>query len=429
MRSSRITFIAAAAVGALFLSGCGDDGSSGGSGGGGGDKDITWWVMKGTNPDSTAFYDQVKSAYKSKTGGTLTIQEVEWADAHDRLVRSFAGGGGPDVAEIGTTWTPEFAQAGGLADLTDKISASGLNKDLLPALKDSATYDGKQFGVGWYAGTRAIVYRKDLFDKHGLKPPQNWQELQTLVTTLKTKEPKLAPMPIAGASPYAAAPFIWANGGDFAKDSGGTWTGTLDSKQARDGLAFYTDLATKHGSSTTGAATWKETQLLDSFSQGKAAMVIQGNWTPKTALEKNPDLKGKMGAFAIPGKDGGMAPTFLGGSNLAALKTSKKQDSAWALIQLLTTGDLATKWAEQTNFFPSTTSGMKKFTTSTDPLVKPFADAMMKVGKNVPNAPAWGAVEGDKTIPTMLQSVLTGTSVDAATTKASQAITATLGKD
>lgn len=429
MRSSRITFIAAAAAGALVLSGCGDDGSSGGSGGGGGDKDITWWVMKGTNPDSTAFYDQVKSAYKSKTGGTLTIQEVEWADAHDRLVRSFAGGGGPDVAEIGTTWTPEFAQAGGLADLTDKISSSGLNKDLLPALKDSATYDGKQFGVGWYAGTRAVVYRKDVFDKHGLKPPQNWQELQTLVTTLKTKEPKLAPMPIAGASPYAAAPFIWGAGGDFAKDSGGKWTGTLDSKEARDGLAFYTGLATKHGSSTTGAATWKETQLLDSFSQGKAAMVIQGNWTPKTALEKNPDLKGKMGAFAIPGKDGGMAPTFLGGSNLATLKTSKKQDSAWALIQLLTTGDLATKWAQQTNFFPSTTSGMTKFAQSNDPLVKPFADAMMKVGKNVPNAPAWGAVEGDKTIPTMLQSILTGTSVDAATTKASQAITATLGKD
>lgn len=426
MRRSILSTISAAAAASLVLASCGDDGSGGGSSGGGGDKDITWWVMKGTNPDSSAFYTQVKAAYKKKTGGTLTVQEVEWADAHDRLVRSFAGGGGPDVAEIGTTWTPEFAAAGGLADLTDKISASGLNKDLLPALKDSATYDGKQYGVGWYAGTRGIVYRKDIFAKYNISVPTTWAQLQSVVKTLKAKEPKMLPMPIAGDSSYAAAPFIWGAGGDFATSSGGKWTGTLDSAKAREGLAFYTGLATKEGSSSKGATTWKETQLLDSFTQGKSAMVIQGNWTPKTAVEKSPDLKDKVGAFAVPGKDGGMAPTFLGGSNLAVLKTSKKSEASFALIQLLTTGDLATAWAKQTNFFPSTTTGMKTFTESKDPLVAPFAKAMMNAGKNVPNAPAWGTVEGDKTITTMLQAILNGTSVDDATKTASESITKTL---
>ncbi|YAL82201.1 sugar ABC transporter substrate-binding protein [Dermacoccaceae bacterium W4C1] len=426
MRRSILSTISAAAAASLVLASCGDDGSGGGSSGGGGDKDITWWVMKGTNPDSSAFYTQVKAAYKKKTGGTLTVQEVEWADAHDRLVRSFAGGGGPDVAEIGTTWTPEFAAAGGLADLTDKISASGLNKDLLPALKDSATYDGKQYGVGWYAGTRGIVYRKDIFAKHNISVPTTWAQLQSVVKTLKAKEPSMLPMPIAGESSYAAAPFIWGAGGDFATSSGGKWTGTLDSAKAREGLEFYTGLATEDGSSSKGATTWKETQLLDSFTQGKSAMVIQGNWTPKTAVEKSPDLKDKVGAFAVPGKDGGMAPTFLGGSNLAVLKTSKKSEASFALIQLLTTGDLATAWAKQTNFFPSTTSGMKTFTESKDPLVAPFAKAMMNAGKNVPNAPAWGTVEGDKTVTTMLQSILKGTSVEDATKTASEAITKTL---
>lgn len=433
MRRSRMSGVAAVAAMGLLIAGCGDDGSGGGSsgdggGGGGGAKDITWWVMKGTNPDSKTFYSQVKKAYKDKTGGKLTVREVEWADAHDRLVRAFAGGDGPDVSEIGTTWTPEFAAAGGLVDLTDRINKGKLGKDLLPALKDSATYEDKQYGVGWYAGTRGIVYRKDVFAKHNIKVPTNWAELQKTVTTLKAKEPKMLPMPVAGASAYAAAPFIWGAGGDFAKQEGDSWKGTLDSPKSMEGLKFYTGLATKHKSSSTGAATWKETQLLDSFTQGKAAMVIQGNWTPKTAEEKDPKLKGKIGAFAVPGKDGGMAPTFLGGSNLAMLKTSKKQDASWQLIQLLTTGDLAKKWAKQTGYFPSTKAAMQPFVNSKDPLVTPFAKAMMKAGKNVPNAPQWGTVEGDQTITKMLQSTLTGTPVDTAAGKASKEITTTLNK-
>lgn len=433
MRTSTAAALASVTALTLALASCGDSGGSSASGGGSGDtaqggsaKSLTFWVMKGTNPDSSKFYAAVKKEFTKETGATLNIQEIEWADAHDRLVRSFAGGGGPDVSEIGTTWTPEFAAAGGLADITQQVEASGMGKDELKALKDSATYDGKQYGVGWYAGVRGIVYRKDVFAKDGIKVPTNWAELEQAVTTLQAKEPKMAAMPIAGGSQYAAAPFIWGAGGDFATKSGNTWKGALDSTASREGLKFYTGLALKDGSSTTAASTWKETDLLDAFAKNKAAMVIQGNWTPKTALEQNPDLKGKIGAFAIPGKDGGVAPAFLGGSNLSVMATSKKKDLAWKFIQLMTTGTLAKTWADQTGYFPTTKTALQPYVDSSDTLVAPFATAMLKGGRNVPSAPQWGTVEGNKTITAMLQSILTGTSVESATTKASAAITSTL---
>lgn len=411
-----------AAVG-LALAACGDSGSSDDEASG---KTLTWWVMKGTNPDATKFYAAAKKAFKDETGATLKIEEVEWADAHDKLVRTFAGGGGPDVSEIGTTWTTEFAAAGGLADLTSKIEDAGIGDDLIQALKDSATLDGKIYGMGWYAGTRAVVYRKDIFDKYGLKEPTNWNELLELVRTLKAKEPDMMPMPIAGASAYASAPFVWGAGGDFAVDADGKWTGAVDSPEAKEGLKFYTDLALKEKSSSAGAATWLETDLLDSFAKNKAVMVIQGNWTPKAAVEANPELEGKIAAFPIPGKTGGIAPAFLGGSNLTVLKTSKNQDLAWKFVEMMTTGDLGKQWADETGFFPATNSLLKTYAESTDPLVAPFATAMLEGGKNVPGSPAWGAVEGAKIIPAMLQSILTGESVDDATKTASDAITKTL---
>jgi N,N'-diacetylchitobiose transport system substrate-binding protein len=434
MRTTTAAALASLTALTLALAGCGDSGGSGSSGnsnGGStdksaGGKSLTFWVMKGTNPDATKFYAAAKKEFKAKTGATLNIQEVEWANAHDKLVKSFAGGNGPDVSEIGTTWTPEFAAAGGLADVTKEATASGTSKDELQALKDSATYDGKQYGVGWYAGDRAIVYRKDLFKKDGIKIPTNWAELEQAVKTLKVKEPKLAAFPIAGGSSYASAPFIWGAGGDFATKDGNKWKGSLDSQASQEGLKFYTDLALKDGSSTKGAATWLETDLLDSFTKGKAAMVIQGNWTPKTAIQQNPSLKGKIGAFAIPGKDGGLAPTFLGGSNLSIMQNSKNKDLAWKFIQMMTSGDLAKQWADQSGFLPTSNSTLKPYAESKDPLVAPFATAMLKAGRNVPNAPQWGTVEGNKTITQMLQSILTGTSVKDATKKASEAITSTL---
>lgn len=421
-KSHKLGVAATVAAGLLLTTACSSSDSSDKASG----NSLTWWVMKGTNPDSTAFFADAKKEFKAETGANLKVQEVEWGTAHDTLVRSFASGDGPDVSEIGTTWTPEFAAAGGLTDLTSKIDSAGMAKDLIPALKDSATYDGKMYGVGWYAGTRAIVYRTDVFKKLGLKPPTNWAELQSTVKTLKTKQPDMMPMPIAGASAYAAAPFIWGAGGDFAVDSGGKWTGTVDSAKAKEGLDFYTGLALKDGSSSKGAATWKETDLLDSFTKGKSVMAIEGNWTPKTVVQTNPDLKGKIGAFPIPGKDGGLAPAFLGGSNLAVLKTSKHQDLAWKFVKMMTTGDLGKKWADQTGYFPSTNGLLSSFADSTDPLVAPFAKTMLEAGKNVPSAPQWGAVEGAQTVSQMLQSILTGKSVDGATKTAAEAITKTL---
>lgn len=418
--------VAVLAASALVLTACGNDGSSGSSSDSKDGKSLTWWVMKGTNPDSSAFYAAAKKEFKAKTGATLKVQEIQWADAHDRLVRAFASGDGPDVSEIGTTWTPEFAAAGGLSDLTSKLDSSGLGKDMNPALKESATYDGKQYGAGWYAGVRSIVYRKDVFEKHHLALPKNWAELEQTVKTLKKEEPKLMPLPIAGDAAYAVAPFIWGAGGDFATEQGGKWTGTLDSAKSKAGLDYYTGLALKDKSSSAGAATWRETDILDSFVKDKSAMVIQGNWTPKTVIDGNPSLKGKIGAFPIPGKDGGLAPAVLGGSNLAVLKTSKNQDLAWKFVEMMTTSDLAKNWAKQTGYFPSTNSALKPFATSTDPLVKPFAETMLKAGKNTPSAPQWGAVEGNKTVSQMVQSILTGTSVDKAAKTASDAVTKTL---
>ncbi|CAH0193537.1 sugar ABC transporter substrate-binding protein [Plantibacter sp. VKM Ac-2885] len=412
--------LAVLATAALGLTAC----AGGGSGSGDVSADgqtLTVWIMQGTNPDSEAFFKEVGSAFKKETGATLKVEYVQWADAHDRFVTSIAGNTTPDVAETGTTWTAEFADAGALAPIGDYVDKAGLKDDLVQGLADSGTYDGELYGMPWYAGVRSIVYRTDVFEELGLKAPTTWQEIIDAGTAIKAAKPDMIPFPVPGDAEFTAYPWVWGAGGEVSELDGDTWKSGLASDDSRKGIQFWTDLATKYDLSSSGATTWKETDVLDNFVQDKVAMAIMGSWTPATIVQKNPELEGKFAAIPIPGEDGGMSPSVLGGSHLSMFNTSKNKDLAFQFIEMMTTGKFASEWAEQTGYFPGQTSLLSDSTESDDPLVKPFAEQFVDGGASLPVTPKFGAVQAKKTTNAMIQAILSGSkSVDQATTDAAK---------
>lgn len=412
--------LAAGAAGsaALALAAC--SGDSGKSGGGGGEVDgegktITMWLMEGTNASADTYIEELKSAFKEATGATLDVQVQPWEGAHDKFVTAMAGGTGPDVAEVGTTWVPEFADAGGLDDLTEDIEAAGLTDGLIEGLVAAGTLDGVTYGMPWYAGVRSILGNKEMLDEAGVNAqPQNWDELLAMITTLEKHNPDWISFPVPGASIFSATPFIWGTGGEIAEEADGTWTATLNSPEAVEGLTWYTDLALKHSSSTAAASTWVETDALAEFLQEKVPMFITGSWVPATIKQDNPELAEKLVAFTIPAKDSAVAPSFLGGSLMCRFTETEEPELAFELIKLVTTGDFATRWAEETNYFPGTTAAMEEVVAGGDELTAVFAQQMTEGGKSVPVTPAWGKIEGAKTMSTLVGTILEGTSVQEA---------------
>jgi len=424
--SIRLAGLAVAAATALAVTGCGDDSSSNSNAAqSGSGKTLTVWIMEGTNPDATPFFDQVKAEFKRETGADVNVQFVPWSAAHDKFVSAVGGGETPDVAEFGTTWTPEFGEAGILAELTERVKGSGVSDDLVDSLVAAGEVDGKLYGMPWYAGVRSVIYRTDVFEELGLQPPTSWDEWLTVATKIKEAKPDLVAMPVAGNNEYGVYPFIWGAGGKIAVQEGGKWRSTLDSEQARRGIEFYTSLATKHGLSSPAAETWKETDLKDNFVQGKLAMMISGSWTPKAILEAAPQLQGKIGAFPIPGEKSGISPSFVGGSHLAVFEKSQQGDLAWQFVQMMTSGRFASEWATQSSYFPGLKSLLAKSISAPDPLIAPFARQMKDGGETVPVTPVYGKVQAKKTVPSMLQAILSGSkTVEQATADAAAEMTA-----
>jgi N,N'-diacetylchitobiose transport system substrate-binding protein len=383
---------------------------------------LTVWIMEGTNPDAGPFFEDVAAAFEEQTGATLDVQFVQWAEAKDRFTTAIAGDTLPDVSELGTTWTPEYADAGVLLDVTERVEATGLGEDFVPALIEAGTVDGALYGMPWYSGVRSIIYRTDVFEAAGITElPTSWDELVEVGNAIKEAEPDMLPWPIAGDNEFGVASFVWGAGGEIATQEDGEWTSQLTSDEAREGIAFYTGLATEHGFSTPAASTWNEADLLDSFTAGEAAMVIAGNWTPGTVVENNPDLEGNIGAFPIPGRDGGVGPSFLGGSHLSIFNTTDNEDLAWEFVELMTTGEFASQWGDQSGFFPSTVPLLEEIQAADDPLVAPFAAQVAEGGRVLPVTPLYGVVQGNKTMAAMMQSILSGdATVEEATETAAQ---------
>lgn len=406
MKQRALPIAALGLTAALALSACAGGSEDGGANGEG--KTLDVWIMQGTNPNSEEFFEEVSAAFTEETGAELNVEFVQWADAHDRFVTSIAGGTTPDVAETGTTWTAEFADAGALAPIGEYVDGEDLRGDLVEGLVESGTYEEELYGMPWYAGVRSLVYRADVFEELGLDAPESWDDIVAAGEAIKAAKPEMIAFAVPGDAEFPVYPWVWGAGGEVAEQDGDEWVSGLDSPEAQEGIGFYTGLATEHGFSSAGATTWKETEVLDSFAAGDVAMALMGSWTPSAIVEKNPDLEGKFAAAPIPGKDGGIAQSVLGGSHLSVFNTAEDTDLAWEFVKLMTTGEFAEKWGSQSGYFPGQASLLEDTMASDDPLVAPFATQLVEGGASVPVTPKYGAVQAKKTTNTAIQAILSG---------------------
>lgn len=438
MRASRklLAVIAAVTLSATACGGSGGDsaGAAGASASGGSGSSaqaggkLTVWIMDGTSANQDEMFAAVNKDFEAQHPGTkVDVQFIPWTAAHQKFVTSVAGGSGPDVAEMGTTWTPEFAATGALADLTDKVNGWDGAKDQIPGLMDSVTYDGKKYGIGWYAGVRSLLYRKDMFDKAGVQPPKTWDDLVSAATKVQQANPGVMGFAVPGSDQYALYPFIWGAGGKVATKDGDSWKATIDSPEAQKGVAFYTGLMTEHHLSPASTATWNAKDQVSNFQLGKVASMIAGQWEVATILKGAPDLKGKLGSTLIPVMNAGdTSKSFAGGSDLVVFKNSKQQDLAWDYLKMMGSDKYEKMWAQQTGFFPSSQTLLDSPEYQNDPVMKAFAD-QMKTAVNLPTSPKWGAVQGAQVIESMTQAILTGKqSVADATKAAAQQIDSSL---
>jgi multiple sugar transport system substrate-binding protein len=99
-----------------------------------------------------------------------------------------------------------------------------------------------------------------------------------------------------------------------------------------------------------------------------------------------PDIEGQWAVAVLPKKKS--ATSFVGGSNWAILKNSKKKALAWKLIEFLSRPEIQVKWYQVTTDLPTRVEAWEDEYFKDKPLLKVFGQQLSDV-KTPPRIQQW----------------------------------------
>jgi N,N'-diacetylchitobiose transport system substrate-binding protein len=379
---------------------------------------ITVWLQVDAQSGWPELVASANQQFEAKHPGTnVDVQYQTWGDHLGKFDATLAGGNTPDVIEMGNTEMTKYMAAGAFANLSSQKGTFANSKNWLKGLAASGVFNGRLYGVPYYAGSRVVTYRTDLFRKAGGQAPKTLAQFTAMAKRLAKQNKKrgFSPVYIAGTDWYFAMSFVYDYGGTIASLKGGKWVGRLETKKARAGLAAYKRFFTAASrASKTGVET--RPQPYDVYAQGQAASIVGPAWFSCCVGKKYAKATKQ---FVMPSHSKGRGmPGFLGGSDLAVPAGSNDKSLAadWIRIFTSTQGE---RGLQAKGNIPN----------ATNLLGNSVNERAAKDSWFVPTAKNWVNVENGNVLRTMLARILTGrASIKSATEWADDNIALTLNQ-
>jgi N,N'-diacetylchitobiose transport system substrate-binding protein len=394
---------------------------------------LTVWLQEDARDNWPGVVNAANQAFeRSHPDVNVKVEYQTWNQHLTKFDATIAGNNVPDVIEMGNTEMTKYMDAKAFYDITSQKGSIPNSRTWLKGLADSATYNNRVYGVPYYAGARAVIYRKDLYRAAGIrKLPTSLAEYEAVNAKLMKKygsDRRFSALYFPGQYWLAAMSFVYDHGGAIARFRNGRWVGTLDSPQAIAALRKVKSIARRHSRASKTGDEANPFQAVV-FGQAKVGSIIANGWEWGLALETKKygsKLKeSQLGAYPMPSRvKGKFMPTFLGGSDLAIPVQSNSKSLALDWIKAFTSTSAMTQLATEGKVIPNTTSLVRLH--NSNPALAPFARASQS-SWFVPTAKNWVNVENSRVIRTMLVRIISGRySVQNEAKRASEQITSIL---
>lgn len=147
-------------------------------------------------------YKEIVKEFEKKNEN-VKIEIVNEFNDESKIRESVFQKGDIDIVGIKRNQVIEFAKSGLLTDITDLVEEKELNKKLFKISLAYGKYNGKNYGIGDMPMTIEWFYNVSMFNKFGLKEPQNLKDLIDISTKLKAK--KITPISIGAMDGWTLA--------------------------------------------------------------------------------------------------------------------------------------------------------------------------------------------------------------------------------
>lgn len=283
------------------------------------------------------------SEFEALTGIKVKYQYVPFASMREKLTAELVAKTDQyDVLSAMDVWGPSLYSL--FEPLNDRIAEKKIDMAArypyahLRAARDGNGNGKNVLGFPLRGHVQLMFYRKDVFNRLGLKPPETWDQMVEAgrVVQSKTDMSGVAMYygKTAGQNLMIWFNYLWGMGADLLDAKGQP---AFNSPQAVAATQAYVDVLLKHKVAPTGSATFNETDAVNSVAQGKSAMVPVWWWRyaslvdPKTSTLK-PDQVGFAPLPAFPGRE---ATTYTNTWFYGINRNSKRKDAAMEFLTWL----------------------------------------------------------------------------------------------
>jgi multiple sugar transport system substrate-binding protein len=360
---SRRVFLAAAAAVSLSAALAGCDGDTAGGapqpvGQGDIDKamstptELTFWTWVPDIEQEVALFEKKYPAVKVKV-----VNAGQGAPQYAKLRTALqAAAGAPDVVQIEYQYVPTFTVTDSLLDLRPHGAAALKDRFVDWTWGQVTGPGGEIWAIPQDTGPMGMLYRQDIFDRHGIGVPKTWDEFAAAARELHTADPGVYLTNLAANANAAAAwhGLLWQAG---AKPYGSSSKSDISIKvndEASKKLAAYWGGLAKEG------VIGVEPDFTDSWyaalNNGKYATWITAAWGPVFLSGSAKATAGKWRAAPLPQWDPAKPSSGnWGGSTSAVVKTTKNPIAAAQFAQFLNSDPESAKlFSAKQFFFPAT---------------------------------------------------------------------------
>lgn len=295
---------------------------------------LTMWVRAGNEAVTAAVVKKYNDTHKNQ----VELTQVPADQYVTKYAQASQSGSLPDLLGADLVFVPQMVKNKSLIDLTDLLKKSGAYGHLAAAHEESATADGRVYGVPYDTDTSLYLYNKTLFQQAGLNPndpPDTWAGIIKDADAITALGNGIKGAYISGDSPgslaYDVTPLIWAQGQRVVKSDGKF---DLDNTATQKALGFLQTLY-QHGDIPASSKTDAGDGFFSVFASGKVGFNFSGANGINTA-SVGTDPKFDWGLAPIPGPTAGQWATFSGGDTAAITTQSKHRNEAWDFIDWLT---------------------------------------------------------------------------------------------
>ncbi|MFD7708804.1 ABC transporter substrate-binding protein [Streptomyces sp. NPDC059785] len=339
----------AAAAGAVTVclltavTACGGGSSTDGGGSNESPKTLTYWASNqgpSVEADKKILTPELKK-FEKQTGIKVKLEVVPWSDLLNRILAATTSGQGPDVLNIGNTWSASLQATGALLpwDQANFDKIGGKDRFVESALGSAGAEGQDPAAVPLYSMAYALYYNKNMFADAGIsKPPATWDELVADGKKISKDDKWALGAEGANLSENIHHVFVLGkqHGADFF-DAEGKPDFTSDGAVAA--VQQYVGLMGTDKIIAPGNAEYAQNQSLTDFAKDKTAMVL---WqTASATFEAHGMSDDEWGVAPVPVQSGtpgsGTATnSMVAGINMAVFKNTKNIDGATEFVKFMT---------------------------------------------------------------------------------------------